>query len=79
MSILDFSEEAEKQSQVVYILKKLHRTKLGKQLIHSEKCLTDPDGYEFPCPLCGIPTATTKTSLWSVQHDGFCTEGEKHE
>lgn len=51
--IIDFTEEGEKQGQALEILRKIHRTKAGKEMIHTTKMLTDSEGYDFPCPLCG--------------------------
>lgn len=53
MSILDLTEDSERLGQAFEILKKLHRTKAGQELIHTEKCLTTKDGYDFACPICG--------------------------
>lgn len=53
MAIIDFTEEGEKRTQAFFILKTLHKTKAGQELIHTEKCLTDKEGYDFPCPICG--------------------------
>ena len=69
MAIFDFTEEAELQGQAVEILKKIHKTKAGKAMIHTERCLTDSDGYPFACPLCGA----------EVDYAGRVTVPEKRE
>lgn len=60
MSILDLTDEGERQEQAFEILKKIHKSKAGQEMIHTEKCLTNKEGYDFPCPICGA----------TVEYDG---------
>ena len=46
-------ELEERQEQALEILKTIHKTKAGQELIHTEKCLTNKEGYDFACPVCG--------------------------
>lgn len=60
MSILDLTDIGERQEQAFDILKKIHKSKAGQAMIHTEKCLTNSEGYDFACPICGA----------TVEYDG---------